>query len=225
MRMLKKCAALCLALGLMLGCLGASAQELGGMAYELYKLNYEEDVSFINNNTGRHMLPMLLSESVDEDDGSLRFAIIGDTLTLEGKTDPMRVYIEVLSLKLTTPSADLQPGTILYSDFETSAYHSYALLMAMDASATALERYALVTRVNEGLKQALEGGSRGVVMQVGAYELTVERDELSSTMTFVNSSLVASPTVVDAPADEGGDDAAPTDAPSGDEGEDSSNAG
>lgn len=177
----------------------AIAQVEGGMYYDLFLLNYEENISFINNNTGRHMLPMLMSKSRN-DDGSTRFEIIGDTLSVAGDTDLTGQLIATIRIVLTLPQPDLKPGTLMYGDFQTSGYHSYALLMAMDASPTAQERYALVTRVEGALKQALDGGSRGFVIQVGSYELTAERGADSMTLSFVNSALIQSP------APQGGED-------------------
>lgn len=168
----------------------ARAAELNGMAYDLFVLNYEEDVSFINNNTGRHMLALQMSEAVSDIDPRRKsFQIIGDVLSMTGQTDSSGKIIESLTITLTLPEPDLQPGTLLYSDFQSSGFHSYALLMAMDAAKTADERYALVTRVEGALDRALKGGSRGFVLQVGSYELTAEKSETSMTLSFVNSSI------------------------------------
>lgn len=178
---------------LLLFCLlcAAAAQAVGasGMPLSTFALNYEEDVYLINNNTGRHLLPLRIAqESVNENTRQIRFSIIGDTLALTGTTDSDGQVVDTCQITLTLP-ADYQSNQLSQSDYEISGYHCYALLMAMDGSATAADRYALVQQAELALRDALADGQTSFSFIVGLYTLTGERTDTSMRLYFENNTL------------------------------------
>ncbi len=191
----------------------AAAQAVGanGMPLSTFALNYEEDVYLINNNTGRHLLPLRIAqESVSEDTRQIRFSIIGDTLTLSGTTDIEGRVVNTCVITLTLP-ADYGSNKLSQSDYEISGYHCYALLMAMDGAGTAADRYALVEQTELALRDALADGQTSFSFTVGLYTLTGERTDTSMKLIFENNTLRPTATpepepTPDAAPSEGGDE-------------------
>lgn len=166
---------------LLLGlCSPAQAATLSGQAYETFAAYYTENVTFINDNTGRHLLPLTISSSKSEDgDGRMYYRIYGDVLSMEIRTDPTAKIIEMCQIIVTAPSG-MELNNAIYNDFAISGYHSYALLMAMDASTDPAQRYELVPLVEQGLAQA-EGA---YTVQIGVYTLSCTSDNGTVTLTF-----------------------------------------
>ena len=135
-----------------LACLSrASAATISGRGYEDFEASYADNLTFINENTGRHLLPLVLAKGDANADGGHRmYELLGDVLRVSIRLDQSNQIIETCEIVLTAP-AGMSYGTSEYNDFVTSGYHSYALLMAMHTAADPAVRYGLVTAVNDGL--------------------------------------------------------------------------
>lgn len=185
---MKRLYALCvLAALLMLAAPGARAAA-NGRSYDDFVNSYAENLSFINQNTGRHLLPLVLARGSSDADGGHRiYQIPGDVLTASVRLDATNDTIESCRIVLTSPQGMTYGGS-LYNDFVISGYHSYALLMAMHPDSDPLKRYELVEAVNAGL-----GGEETTFQtQVGLYRLTCTRVDTAATLLFENT-LTLSP--------------------------------
>ena len=175
---------LCLCL-LPLGALAESEQP-----YDTFLGYYQADVDFINENTGRKLLPLVLTTEGVE--GRYRlYRLYGDVLSVTVRTQGSGRSIVMCQIVLTAPDG-MQYGDSAYNDFVISGYHSYALLMAMSPAQEAQERYDLVDLVNNGMKQ---GDS--YERQVGAYHLTSRREGNAVTITFMTPAyeeMITTPT-------------------------------
>ncbi len=157
----------------------ASGEGISGQHIDTFIEYYKESLDFINDNDGRHLLPLIISTAAsDKEDGKMHYEIPGDVLHLSLRTDASGEVVERCEITLTAPQ-NLQHGSAEYRDFATSGYHSYALLMAMDAHADAAERYELVTDVNEGM------ADDGVyAVQLGVYALKCTRENGTARLLF-----------------------------------------
>ncbi|MDD3334359.1 MAG: hypothetical protein PHI98_02470 [Eubacteriales bacterium] len=184
---MKKQLSVGLILLLLLGSSVALGATLSGISYNSFLASYEENITFINENTGRHLLPLgITKRDSGEGDGRTVYEITGEVLSLTVRTDPTGGIVEMCQMVLTAP-AGMEIGNAAYNDFTTSGYHSYALLMAMDVASTPAERYALVQKVEEGLKQS-EGS---FTTQIGLYALVCTNTSGTVTLSFENSAVVA----------------------------------
>ncbi len=164
--------------------LPASAFALTGQSFPTFETYYQADVTFINDNDNRHLLPMVLSQrSSGTNDGKTYYDLYGDVLTVTVVTDVTGV-IETCDITLTAP-ASMEYGSSTYNDFAISGYHSYAFLMAMVSSAEPATRYELVTDVVQGMKD----GEGAYTRQTGVYTLTCMRSGSTATLSFVNNGL------------------------------------
>lgn len=190
-----------------LACLSrASAATISGRGYEDFEASYADNLTFINENTGRHLLPLVLAKGDANADGGHRmYELLGDVLRVSIRLDQSNQIIETCEIVLTAP-AGMSYGTSEYNDFVTSGYHSYALLMAMHTAADPAVRYGLVTAVNDGLL----AGEGAYATQVGVYTLNCMRADNVATLTFENTLAVtpepqATPDGADA-VEEGGNE-------------------
>lgn len=169
---------LCLVLALLL-CLPALAAAEGiGQTYKQFESSYAENIVFINDNTGRMLLPHSLVR--DYDSSAKRFYYINSgALWMDMHMDDSGERIASCRVTLTAP-ADMSYGDVAYTDFATAGYHSYALLMAMDTAATAQERYSVVELINWGIKQ--HGGTFETT--VGDYTVTCTSANGVATIVF-----------------------------------------
>lgn len=160
-----------------------------GQSYEAFLDLYAENVTFINENTGRHLLPLVFIRSAsDEGGGHREYSLMGDVLSATVRLDAVNGAIEMCQIVLAAPP-DMVYGSAQYNDFTTSGFHSYALLMAMSSAATPLERYDLVKAVEGGLA----AGNGEYVTQVGVYRLTCTRANGVATLTFENPQAIETP--------------------------------
>ncbi len=181
---MKRILALLLVFVLMQSC--AAAQELTGQRYTTFVEYYSQNITFLNDNTGRHMLPLVIASSQsDARDGRMIYQIFGDVLSLWIQTDTSGEIIEMCEITLTAPSG-MTYGDATYADFQVSGFHSHALLMAMHTGTDAYDRYDLVTSVEEGLLE-----SDYFSKQVGVYALDCTRLNNSVVLAFVNSGLMS----------------------------------
>lgn len=162
-------------------CAAAGAQEEAGQFFDTFVNNYNADVEFINDNTGRHLLPLLFTATLEG--GKPVYRASGGSLNAEVRVDVTGELIERCRIELTAPMG-MTYGSEAYRDFTTSGYQSYAMLMAMDKSPESLERYALVERVNAGLAATSEGQ---YFAKVGAYDLTCTSRNSVATLEFALS--------------------------------------
>ncbi len=169
---------LCLLPALLAG--SALASSVSGQSYDTFAKYYKADVSFINDNDNRHLLPLVIAKDLDPlHEGALIYSLMGDTLQLTVLTDPSGLVIESCTITLTAPQG-LEYGTALYNDFAISGYQSYALLMAMHTDPDPARRYSLVTEVVEGMSV----GNGTYERQLGVYTLTCTRQNNVAELKF-----------------------------------------
>ncbi len=169
----------------------ANAETVTGLSYDDFLSKYAENLDFINDNAGRHLLPLIPAKrDAGWNDGRLFYEIFGDVLTLTIRTDATGEVIEYCSISLTAP-ADMSYGSTIHRDFTTSGYQSYGMLMAMAAGQTAYERYSLVTEVESGL-----AASGVFYKQIGVYSLEAASLDGTVIMTFHNSTAMPTPSPV-----------------------------
>jgi len=181
---------------------GAAAADDFGQSYDLFQSLYAENVSFINQNTGRHLLPHSLTATFDAE-GQRIYVIASGALYAEIYLDDLSSQIASCRITLTAP-AGMQYGDSQHNDFTISGYHSYALLMAMHDSQDPVARYALVEEVNAGLAS----GSGQYSTQVGDYRLTCQSADGVAAMLFENDLLLGKP--IEEPAGEGDEEGVPS---------------
>ncbi len=160
--------------------LAPSALAAEGLTYDDFSARYADNLTFINENASRHMLPLVFSASSKAETAEQYYRLEGDALTVVIAADSLTQVIQSCSIRITAPES-MTYGGATYNDFAISGYHSYALLMAMDGRDTAYDRYALVTDVESGLAAAGEGE---YACQVGAYELRCQRINQTVAMDF-----------------------------------------
>lgn len=100
-----------------------------GQSYDLFETYYAESVDFINDNTGRHLLPHTAQRDFDKL-GNRYYIYQGGALRAEVYLDDLASQVARCLITLAAP-ANMQYGDSLYRDFTTAGYHSYALLMAI----------------------------------------------------------------------------------------------
>ena len=157
-----------------------------GQSYDLFEDYYAESITFINDNTGRHLLPHSLTATFDAE-GQRIYVIASGALYAEIYLDDMASQIARCQITLKAPE-NMSYGDSRHADFTVSGYHSYALIMAMHGGSTAAERYRLVDEINSGL--AANGGVYET--QVGDYRLTCRSEGGTATMLFENELLMGS---------------------------------
>lgn len=192
---MKRIAALLCCLMLLLPC--AQAEEgFTGQSLKTFVSYYSDDVYLINDSTGYHLLPLIIAQrDSGNNDGRVIFELLGDTLSLYGVTGKDGDTIEHCEITLTAP-AGMVVGNAIYNDFAISAYHCYALLMAMEGASRAAVRYGVVELIEKAI---VDGGGTGV-LQRGVYTLTGVRAETSVTLSFTNNRAV--PDETEPPEDE-----------------------
>lgn len=175
-------------------CIFSSALGEGiyGQHYDTFLRYYGESLIFINENDDRHLLPLTISDHAS-DDGKTLHEINDKALTMSLVTDEYDEVVERCEITLTAPD-NMEYGTAEYRDFAALGYHSYALLMAMDASAEASERYRLVTDVVSGMA---DDGAYSV--QLGVYSLKCTREGSKATLLFEHTQTLK-------PAEQTGDE-------------------
>ena len=158
--------------------LSSACAEGIGQTYKAFEASYAENIVFINQNTGRMLLPHSLERDYD-DMGKRMYRINRGALALEMHMDESGERIARLIVTLTAP-ANMSYGDLTYTDFATAGYHSYAILMAMDTSEDLLDRYSVVERVNWGVKHT--GGL--FETEVGDYAVLCKSENGVATITF-----------------------------------------
>jgi len=149
----------------------ATASPYMGQSYETFSRYYKENISFINDNDNRHLLPLALAKSVDPlENKRILYSLIGDTLYAEIFTDEDGSTIASCHITLTAPQG-MEYGNAIYNDFAISGYQSYALLMAMYPDPDPVRRYTLVSDVVAGMAE----GDGQYKRQLGVYTLSCTR--------------------------------------------------
>ena len=195
---MKKCL---LALAALLLWLPGAALALTGQSYATFVKYYDADVTFINQNDNRHLMPMVLSQTKgNQDNNFMRYDLYGDVLSVNVVAD-IQGIIKTCDIKLTAPD-NMAFGSAEYNDFAISGYHSFAFLMAMDAHADPAQRYQLVTDVVNGLKT----NNGAYTRRLDAYTLTCSRNDTEALLSFVNDgSTAAEPSATPEPDNGDGD--------------------
>ena len=152
-----------------------------GQSYKAFEASYAENIVFINENTGRMLLPHSLTRDYDAA-GKRMYRINRGALAVEMHMDESGERIASLLITLAAPQ-NMSYGDPTYTDFATAGYHSYALMMAMSLAEDAKDRYAVVEEANWGVKQM--GGT--YEMQVGDYTLSCKSEGGVATLEFVCS--------------------------------------
>ena len=186
-----KCKAILVTL-LLLSVLGTAGAVGVGVNLDDFETLYADGVQFINQNTGRHLLPHTLTRDYDAE-GNRMYRLDKGALHMEMYLQEMTGQISRLVITLTAP-AHMSYGDAEYYDFSVAGYHSYALMMAMSPEETSAGRYSLVDMVNWGIKQY--GGSYD--LQVGDYRLSCVSQNNVATMIFENEHLLPKSTPVPA---------------------------
>ncbi len=163
---------------------GAAAADDFGQSYIDFQTLYAENIHFINENTGRFLLPLDFSGEFDAE-GDRIYVVSSGALHAEIKLDDLAEQIAWCHITLTAP-ADMTYGDSRHNDFTVSGYHSYALLMAMSKASDPAERYRLVEQVNAGVAE--NGGVYET--QVGDYRLKCLSANGTATMRFENELLM-----------------------------------
>ena len=86
---MRKLLIFCCCLLLILTCLPAGmAATISGRRYEDFELCYADNLDFINQNTGRHLLPLVLAKGEANADGGHRmYELLGDVLRVTIRLD------------------------------------------------------------------------------------------------------------------------------------------
>lgn len=156
-----------------------------GQSYDAFEASYAENIVFINENTARHLLPHTPTRDYDSE-GRRIYVMEKGALSARILLDDLAQQIASCQIVLTAPD-NMPYGSAEHNNFNVSGYHSYALLMAMDKSATPAERYALIDRLNLGLS-----AGDTFETQVGDYSVTAVREGASVSFLFENQLLVSS---------------------------------
>lgn len=164
--------------------LPVGALALTGQNISTFLTYYKEDVSFINSNTGRHLLPVELDTLDLNDNGREQYQSYSDALHVTISADAAGI-IESCEIRLLLPEGMVY-GNSLHRDFITAGYHSYAFIMAMHVAADPSSRYLLV----EEISKALDDNFGFYERQLGAYTITCTRviDD-GAVFTFSNNGL------------------------------------
>lgn len=189
--------------------LPAAALALTGQSITTFETYYSEDLAYINENTGRHMLPIELGTQPLDDTGRMQYFSYSDALHVTIAADPAGV-IESCEIRLLLPEGAAE-GNSLYLSFVAANYHCLALLMAMHVSTDAAGRYLLAEEIGKGL----EDNHGAYERRFGSYDISsVKVVGEGAVFTFTNSGLT--PAATEPPA-EGGE---PTPVPQEDTDED-----
>lgn len=204
-------------LALLLGALlapawnAAGASTLSGQGYALFTQYYKEDITFINTNGNRHLIPLSIAKTSNGQDGQpIVYSLMGDTLNVTLTMNNSGDVIESCVITLTAPPG-MEYGNAVYNDFAISGYQSYALLMAMHTDPDPAKRYGLVTDVEAGIL----AGNGSYQRQLGVYTLTCTRQNNVAELRFEIKALQETPPP--RPAVEEDTDILPSGEPEGEE--------
>lgn len=174
---------------LALGPGSAGASSPSGQSYELFSQYYKDGIAFINQNGGRHLIPLALAKTPGGQEGKrTTYSLMGDTLNVALVMSGAGDVIEICVITLAAPPG-MAYGNALYNDFAISGYQSYALLMAMHTAPDPARRYELVTDVEQGLA-ASQGSYR---RQLGVYTLSCTRQGNAVELRFEIKGLQETP--------------------------------
>lgn len=178
-----------LAAVLLLLLIPASAPALTGQSISTFETYYKDDIAYINENTGRHLLPKDLAELDIEGSGRTQYYYYDDALRVTIVADEQGI-IESCEIRLLIPEGTSY-GNSLHRDFITAGYHSYALIMAMHVSVEPASRYLLVQEIST----ALEDNFGSYERQLGSYSISCTRViGEGAVFTFTNNGLAAQTT-------------------------------
>ena len=172
----------------------AGALALTGQSISTFETYYKENVVYINDNTGRHLLAKDLSILDLEDNGRMQYFTYDDALQVTIAADSTGI-IESCEIRLLIPEGTVY-GNSLYLDFVNAGYHSYAFIMAMHLAAEASSRYLLVQEISDKLDENDGYYER----QLGSYTITCTR-VLGEGAVFMFTNNGLTPAQTQAPGD------------------------
>ncbi|MBE0601446.1 MAG: hypothetical protein IH607_06625 [Firmicutes bacterium] len=149
--------------------LPAGALALTGQNISTFLTYYKEDVTYINENQDRHMLPIEFETTDLKDGGRIQYSVRSDALNVTITADGDGI-IESCEIRLLYPEG-AQPGNSLYLDYATAQFHSLALIMAMHVSTDPASRIYLAVEIRDNLI-----ANQGVYdRQLGSYTINCIR--------------------------------------------------
>ena len=175
---------------LLLALLPACASALTGQSISVFETYYREDINYINNAVGRHLLPKDLAVLDLQDNGRTQYYYYDDALHITVTTDREGI-IETCEIRLLYPEG-AAPGNSLELDYYTASYHSLAYIMAMHMSTEVSGRFLLV----EEIRSALEKNHGAYERSLGSYAIScVSVNGEGAVFTFTNNGLTPSQAV------------------------------
>jgi hypothetical protein len=197
---------------LLLWWLPAGALALTGQSVSTFETYYKDDITYLNDASGRHMLPKDLTALDLGDNGRTQYSYSDNVLQVTVAADAAGI-IESCEIRLLYPEGAAE-GNSLYLDFVTANYHSLAFLMAMHVSSEVSSRFLLVQEI----ATAMEQNSGTYDRQLGSYSVScIKVTGEGAVFTFTNNGLqTAQPAETAQPAD-GGQDAPVQDEPADEE--------
>ncbi len=183
-----------LAAALALLLLPATALALTGQSISAYQTYYKENVTYLNDIAGRHMLPKDLSVLELDEGGRTQYAYTDSILQVTLTADEAGI-IETCEIRLLYPEGAVE-GNSLYMDYVAASYQSIAFLMAMHVSAEASGRFLLADEI----KTEMAKNNGAYDRQLGSYSIScVKVVGQGAVFTFTNNGLA--PAQTQAPAD------------------------
>lgn len=160
------------------------ALALTGQTIATFLTYYRENVSFINENTQRHLLPIELSETDLRDGSRKQYSVSSAALQVTVAVNGEGI-IESCEIRLLYPEGAAQ-GNSLHLEYATANYHSLAFIMAMHAASTPESRYYLVDEIRNALID-----NHGVYeRQLGSYSIAcIGVAGEGAVFTFTNDGL------------------------------------
>lgn len=169
--------------------LPAYALALTGQSISTFETYYQEDITYLNDITGRHLLAKDLLTLNLNDNGRTQYYYYDDTLQVTLAADASGI-IESCEIRLLWPE-NAEEGNSLYLGYVTSSYHSIAFIMAMHVSSDVDSRYLLAEEIRSKLADNYGAYER----QLGSYSIScVSVVGEGAVFTFTNNGLS---TVVD----------------------------
>jgi len=193
-----------IAWALLLCWLPAGALALTGQSVSTLQTYYKEDITYLNDLTGRHLLPKDLTELNLNDNGRTQYSYYDSVLQVTIAADATGI-IESCEIRLLYPEGAAE-GNSLYLDYATASYHSLAFIMAMHVSSEVSSRFLLVQEI----ASAMEENNGTYDRQLGSYSVScIKVVGEGAVFTFTNNGLKTTQTEETAEPADGGEQDVP----------------
>ncbi|MBN1777348.1 MAG: hypothetical protein JW811_04425 [Clostridiales bacterium] len=171
------------ALLLLLLWLPAGALALTGQSMSTFLAYYKENISYINKQQNRHLLP-IEPEILDLGNSRKQYSSYSDTLHVTIKADAAGI-IESCEIRLLYPEG-AQAGNSLYLDYDKASFHCVAFIMAMHVSTDPESRAYLAGEIKNNLIKNYGVYER----QLGSYTINcISVNGEGAVFTFTNDGL------------------------------------